>query len=117
MAGLLVFMHTCLDMKSFLLGKYHYLLYCLTPAMNPRMLLTLDEDLKPLPVSVRVGLAVDVVAQAGRPKTITGFQTHNTPVILGHDDRGELATTKYIPVTSILEGPVILKLNKDYKEE
>ena len=28
----------------------------------------------------RVGQAVDVVAQAGRPKTITGFQTHNTPV-------------------------------------
>lgn len=117
MAGLLVFMHTCLDMKNLLLGKYHYLLYCLTPAMHPRMLLTLDEDLKPLPVSVRVGQAVDVVAQAGRPKTITGFQTHNTPVILGHEDRSELATSKYIPVTTILEGPVILKVNKDYKEE
>lgn len=35
---------------------------------------------KLLPVAVRVGQAVDVVAQAGRPKTITGFQTHNTPV-------------------------------------
>ncbi len=32
------------------------------------------------------------VGQAGRPKTITGFQTHTTPVLLGHNDRAELAT-------------------------
>ena len=36
------------------------------------MLQTVDENLKPLPVSVRVGQAVDVVGQAGKPKTITG---------------------------------------------
>ena len=58
------------------------------------MLITLDEDLKPLPVPVRVGQAVDVVGQAGRPKTITGFQTHTTPVILATGDRAELATEK-----------------------
>jgi hypothetical protein len=44
------------------------------------MLMTVDEDGKMLPVPCRVGQAVDVVAQAGKPKTITGFQTHNTPV-------------------------------------
>jgi ABC-type microcin C transport system duplicated ATPase subunit YejF len=54
------------------LGKSHYLLYGLTTAMQPRMLVTFDTDLKPLPVSVRVGQAVDVVGQAGKPKTITG---------------------------------------------
>ena len=58
------------------------------------MLITLDETLKPLPVPVRVGQAVDVVGQAGRPKTITGFQTHTTPVILATGDRAELATEK-----------------------
>lgn len=58
------------------------------------MLITLDEKLKPLPVPVRVGQAVDVVGQAGRPKTITGFQTHTTPVILATGDRAELATEK-----------------------
>ena len=42
--------------------------------MYPRMLMTLDENLKPLPVSVRVGQAVDTIGQAGRPKTITGNQ-------------------------------------------
>jgi hypothetical protein len=44
------------------------------------MLMTVDEEGKMLPVPCRVGQAVDVVAQAGKPKTITGFQTHNTPV-------------------------------------
>lgn len=29
-----------LDMKATLAGKQHYLLYCLTPAMKPRMLMT-----------------------------------------------------------------------------
>lgn len=62
---------------------------------QPRMLLTVDENLKPLSVPVRVGQAVDVVGQAGRPKTITGFQTHSTPVLLAAGDRAELATEKY----------------------
>jgi 26S proteasome regulatory subunit N1 len=59
------------------------------------MLLTVDENLKPLSVPVRVGQAVDVVGQAGRPKTITGFQTHSTPVLLAAGDRAELATEKW----------------------
>lgn len=50
-----------------------------------------------LPVPVRVGQAVDTVAQAGRPKTITGFQTHTTPVLLSVGERAELGTEKYIP--------------------
>jgi len=39
-----------------ILGKSHYLLYTLAAAMQPRMLVTFDEDLNPLPVAVRVGL-------------------------------------------------------------
>ena len=46
--------------------------------MHPRFLITMDEELKPLPVNVRVGQALDVVGQAGRPKTITGWVTHKT---------------------------------------
>jgi 26S proteasome regulatory subunit N1 len=82
LGGIVTVLHACLDMKSTILGKYHYILYIIVLAMQPRMLLTVDEDLKPLPVPVRVGQAVDVVGQAGRPKTITGFQTHTTPVLL-----------------------------------
>ena len=37
------------------LDKYHWMLYYLVPAMYPRFMITLDEDLKNLPVTVRVG--------------------------------------------------------------
>ncbi|PNX61845.1 26S proteasome non-ATPase regulatory subunit 2 1a-like protein [Trifolium pratense] len=87
-------LHSCLDMKAMVLGKYHYILYFLVLAMQPRMLLTLDENLKPISVPVRVGQAVDFIGQAGRPKIITGFQTHSTPVLLAAGDRAELATEK-----------------------
>ena len=79
--------------------------------------MTVDEQGDPLQVSVRVGQAVDVVGQAGRPKTITGFQTHNTPVLLSVGDRAELASEKYIPLTNCLEGVVILKKNPEWVEE
>ena len=38
-----------------ILDKYHWMLYYLVPAMYPRFMITLDEDLKSLPVTVRVG--------------------------------------------------------------
>lgn len=113
LGGLLsLFLHS-LDMKNTILGERHYLLYTIVTAIRPRMLTTLDENLNPLPVSVRVGQAVDTVGQAGSPKTITGFQTHTTPVLLGYNERAELATDEYIPVSSVLEGFVILKKNPD----
>ena len=37
------------------------------------------------------GQAVDTVGVAGKPKSITGFQTHSTPVLLAHMERAELA--------------------------
>ena len=78
------------------------------------MLVTFDENMRPLPVPVRVGAAVDVVGQAGKPKTITGFQTHTTPVLLSVNERAELATEEYLPLTPIMEGFVILRKNPDY---
>uniref|UniRef100_A0A9J8BFM1 26S proteasome non-ATPase regulatory subunit 2 n=1 Tax=Cyprinus carpio carpio TaxID=630221 RepID=A0A9J8BFM1_CYPCA len=113
-AGLLTVLVSFLDVKNIILGKSHYVLYGLVAAMQPRMLVTFDEELRPLPVSVRVGQAVDVVGQAGKPKAITGFQTHTTPVLLAHGERAELATEEYIPVTPILEGFVILRKNPSY---
>jgi len=113
MAGLLSTLFAFLDVRGLILGKGHYMLYCLATAMNPRMLATFDENLKPLPVSVRVGQAVDTVGVAGRPKTITGFQTYTTPVLLGHGERAELATDEYITLSPILEGFVILRKNPD----
>lgn len=114
-AGLLSTLIAFLDVKTIILGKSHYMLYNLVPAMQPRMLVTFDESLKPLPVPVRVGQAVDIVGQAGKPKTITGFQTHTTPVLLAHGERAELATEEYIPLTPIVEGFVILRKNVNYE--
>lgn len=45
-----------------ILGKSHYILYGLVAAMQPRMLVTFDEELRPLPVSVRVGQVMLVSA-------------------------------------------------------
>lgn len=116
LAGLLVPILCGLNVKATIGGKHHYLMYTLAAAMYPRMLLTVDEEGKLLQVPVRVGTAVDVVAQAGRPKTITGFQTHSTPVLLSVGERAELATDKYLSVSPILEGVVILKKNPEYVE-
>lgn len=97
------------------MGRSHYLLYSLATAMQPRMLVTFDEDLNQLAVPVRVGIAVDVVGQAGKPKTITGFQTHTTPVLLAMGERAELATDEYLALTPIMEGFVILRKNPNFQ--
>lgn len=109
-AGLLTVLVAMIDAKAFVLAdSHHYLLYYLVTAMHPRFLVTLDEDLKPLQVNVRVGQAVDVVGQAGRPKTITGWQTQSTPVLLAYGERAELEDEQYIALASQLEGLVILR--------
>jgi len=115
MAGILTVMHAALDCKNTLFSKRHYLLYALVTAIRPRMLMTLDEELKPIQVPVRVGQKVDVVGQAGKPKSITGFQTHKTPVLISAGERAELGTEEYIALSSVLEGFVIVKKNPNYK--
>ncbi|XP_024941702.1 26S proteasome non-ATPase regulatory subunit 2 [Cephus cinctus] len=111
LAGLLVIMVACLDSTNLILGKSHYLMYCLTVAMEPRWLVTLDENMKTLPVSVRVGQAVDIIGKAGSPKSIAGGRVHTTPVLLAHGERAELVSDQYQPLSSVLEGFVILKEN------
>ncbi|EGR51985.1 uncharacterized protein TRIREDRAFT_120153 [Trichoderma reesei QM6a] len=117
-AGLLTTIIAMLDPKDFIASTSHYLLYFLVPAMHPRFLVTVDEDLNLLKVNVRVGQAVDVVGQAGRPKTITGWQTQSTPVVLSHGDRAELEDEEYISLNStLLEGVVILRKNPEWQAE
>jgi len=117
MAGLLTVFHSALDLKNSILGKRHYLLFSLACSVRPRMLITIDPEGKTVPVSVRVGQGVDTVGQAGRPKTITGFQTHTTPVLLAAGERAEFATDKYLPMASVLEGFVVVKENPLSKEK
>lgn len=73
LAGILIFLVSLSDMDLFVHGKYHYLMFYLSLAIKPRYMFTLDQELKPLSLQVRVGQAVDYVAQAGKPKKITGF--------------------------------------------
>ncbi|KAJ3999594.1 armadillo-type protein [Lentinula boryana] len=116
-AGLLAVLTAFTDAKGFILDKQHWMLYFLVNAMYPRFMITLDEELNNLPVAVRVGQAVDVVGQAGKPRTISGFQTHTTPVRLGTTERAELATEEFIPYAAALEGFVILKKNPGWESE
>lgn len=118
LGSLIVLFHACLDLKSTILANAHYMLFYLIPAIFPRMLVTLNaDDLSPLPVSVRVGQAIDVVGMAGKPRSITGFQTHTTPVILAYGERAELATEEYIAESPVLEGFVLLRKNPNYHQE
>lgn len=97
--------------------KNSSLFFYLNSATKPKYIITLDEEGNPIKASVRVGQAVDTVGQAGKPKTITGWITHSTPVLLGHGERAELETNEYISYSSRIEGVVILRKNPKFKEE
>lgn len=45
LAGLVTVLYTCTDIKTFLVGKYHYFLYYLTLSIYPRMLVTVRYNL------------------------------------------------------------------------
>ncbi|KAG5437455.1 hypothetical protein PCANB_000883 [Pneumocystis canis] len=117
MSGLFTVLVSMMNSKSFILDTSHWMLYYLTMAVHPRMLLTIDESGNFQKTVVRQGTAVDIVGQIGQPKTITGFQTLETPTLLQHNDRAELATDEYISLTPTLEWIVILRKNSNYMEE
>lgn len=118
LASLFIISMSMLDMQRNFLKNNHYLLYYLGVSFYPKMLFFLDQDLKEIGVSVRVGQTVDVVGQVGKPRKITGFQTHTSPVIVNFGESAELAEEEYIPLSDIiLENLVILKKNPDYKVE
>lgn len=84
--------------------------------MQPRWLLTLDENLNSVSVTVRVGQAVDTVGKAGEPKTIAGIHTHTSPVLLSANERAELANGDYEGVAPALDGICVLKKLGDSEE-
>ena len=42
LAGLVTVLYACSDMKTFLVGNYHYFLYYLVLSIYPRMLITVN---------------------------------------------------------------------------
>jgi 26S proteasome regulatory subunit N1 len=111
LAALMVLLHLGLDLPENLIKVRHYMFFTLAAAIRPRFLFTVDADGAQTPVQVRVGQAVDAVGQPGNPRTITGFQTHTTPVLLSFGERAELATDDFIAMTDVLEGVVVVKPN------
>jgi 26S proteasome regulatory subunit N1 len=99
------------EQPGFILNDHPYMMYFLLAAASPRFLICLDESKvdEAVPVPVRVGQAVDTVGQAGRPRTITGFQTHSTPVVIAYGEQAELATDQYVTKSPILEGFVLVR--------
>ncbi|KAH0476784.1 MAG: hypothetical protein KVP17_004520 [Porospora cf. gigantea B] len=106
---LLVF--SCLLMNDTILrNKTHYLLWHAVAGARPKMADTLDaETLAPREVLVRVGQQVNTVGLAGKPRGVTAFQTHNTPILVNSGQRAELdASTTYVPLTPVIEGTVLV---------
>lgn len=117
-AGLLTTVVAFTDSQNLLVEKSSYMLYFLVAAIYPRSVVTLDaETLQSVSVLMRVGAAMDTVGQAGVPKTITGFQTHTSPVLLAYQDRAELASEEYIALTPILESCVLVRKNPHWVDE
>jgi len=105
--SLLCIFHAAFNPAATLLGKFHYFLYFVAPAAQPRMLITVNENLEPCSKTVRVGERVDTVGQPGHPRTITGFQTHETPVLLRVHERAVLTADDIDVSASVLEGVII----------
>lgn len=73
LAGLVSTLYLFTDFTNLIINR-PYLLYVSTMAIQPRILVTVDETGKPLQVPVRVGKALDTVGVSGRPKVLTGAQ-------------------------------------------
>ena len=61
-----------------------------------------------IPIHLMVGQSVDIVDQTGNPRTITGFQIHNSPSLIGTGG-------DYISYSDVMENIVIVKENLDKK--
>ena len=81
LAALLTLLWCGSETSTTLCGSHAFMAFHLAPAMRPRMLMTVDEAGDVVPVSVRVGTAVDTVAQAGKPKSITGAHLSQLTII------------------------------------
>jgi 26S proteasome regulatory subunit N1 len=86
-ASLVILAFSMMNMQEFLIKNNHYLLYYIALSVYPKMLFFLDEDLKEMKVNVRVGQAIDTIGQVGKPRKITGFQTHTSPVLINAGER------------------------------
>jgi 26S proteasome regulatory subunit N1 len=119
LGAVLAVVHAAIDGRSVLWGAvHHYLLYYLAVAAAPRWLMTVDPEGEPIAVPVRVGGRVDTVGAAGTPARVTGFQTHETPVLVGSEERAELVPGgRWEAVGAVLEGIVVCTEREGWEAE
>lgn len=109
MAGVLITIYSFLEAENLICGKYPFLLYFLSLAMQPRMIMCLDEKLQPVQTPLLVGQAVDTVGQTGNPRTVSGFQIHKSPALLATGERCEISGEDYSSYSDVMENIVIVK--------
>ena len=108
-AGILITLFSFTETEALICGKHQFLLYSLALAMKPKLVMTVDENLKPKDVQLMIGQAVDIVGQTGNPRTISGFQIHTSPAVINTGERCEINGEDFIPYSDVLEGIVIVK--------
>ena len=82
------------------------------------LVITVDKNLKPVDdVQLMVGQAVDIVGQTGNPRTISGFQIHNSPAVINTGERCEINGEDIKTYSDVLEGVIIIEDNRKREEK
>ena len=117
LSGILITLFSFTETEGLMCGKHQFLIYSLALAMRPKLVMTVDEKLKPKEVQLMIGQAVDIVGQTGNPRPISGFQIHTSPAVINTGERCELNGDDFISYSDVLEGIVIVKEKERKNEE
>ena len=118
LAGILITLFSFTETENLICGKHQFLLYSLALAMKPKLIITVDKNLKPVDdVQLMVGQAVDIVGQTGNPRTISGFQIHNSPAVINTGERCEINGEDIKTYSEVLEGVIIIEDNRKREEK
>lgn len=118
LAGILITLFSFTETENLICGKHQFLLYSLALAMKPKLVITVDKNLKPVDdVQLMIGQAVDIVGQTGNPRTISGFQIHNSPAVINTGERCEINGEDIKTYSDVLEGVIIIEDNRKREEK
>ncbi|KAK2948905.1 putative 26S proteasome non-ATPase regulatory subunit 2 [Blattamonas nauphoetae] len=108
MVGLILFSNVILTSDELLLKDYPFLFFLFTPAIHPRVVTTVTPDGTFVPVSLRLGQAVDFAGLPGNPNVVTGFQTMKSPCVLQAGQRVQFVDTDHTVVTDIVDDVMVV---------
>jgi 26S proteasome regulatory subunit N1 len=105
--GLMGFSFCFIERSFRIIDRFYFLVLLLSLGVRTKYVITLDSSGAIVKTGIRVGTPVDVSGVAGRPKRISGAQTHETPVILQPSEAAEI--TEQTPLTSLVEDIVVVE--------